>query len=153
MRNSQVAKALMNKRMPPTIHSEVFSLRHNATGLGTNFDNYHLHHCSRLGEKVLPWKMCRASHCVYPCYYSSPVLVNLKQTFIHVFSIYTRVDFSLQLRKLWGGGRSRNGGSHAYLSSYALVLFCLEEVEQHLQKGGVFAVGLHHVTCTSHLLA
>lgn len=41
----------------------------------------------------------------------------------------------------------------AYLSPDALVLFRLEEVEQHLQKGGVLAVGLHHVTCASHLLA
>lgn len=40
-----------------------------------------------------------------------------------------------------------------YLSPDALVLFCLQEVEQHLQKGGVLAVRLHHVTCAGHLLA
>lgn len=58
-------------------------------------------------------------------------------------------------KQLWGRWRvkSQDGGTHAYLSPDALVLFCLEEVEQHLQKGGVLAVGLHHVTCTSHLLA
>lgn len=111
--------------------------------------------------------MCKASYCMYPCYNNSPVMVNLKQTFIHVFSICwqvgflasseslnTRVEFTLPLRKLWGGRvRSQNGGSHAYLSPDALVLFCLEEVEKHLQKWGVLAVGLHHITCTSHLLA
>lgn len=40
-----------------------------------------------------------------------------------------------------------------YLSPDALVLLCLQEVEQHLQKGGVLAVRLHHVTCAGHLLA
>lgn len=40
-----------------------------------------------------------------------------------------------------------------YLSPDALVLFCLQEVEQHLQKGGVLAVRLHHITCAGHLLA
>ncbi|TNN42341.1 hypothetical protein EYF80_047482 [Liparis tanakae] len=29
----------------------------------------------------------------------------------------------------------------------------LNEVEQHIEKGGVLAVGLHHVTRTRHLLA
>lgn len=40
-----------------------------------------------------------------------------------------------------------------YLSPDALVLFCLQEVEQHLQKGGVLAVRLHHIACAGHLLA
>lgn len=40
-----------------------------------------------------------------------------------------------------------------YLSPDALVLFRFQEVEQHLQKGGVLAVRLHHITCAGHLLA
>lgn len=40
-----------------------------------------------------------------------------------------------------------------YLSSDPLVLLCLEKVEQNLQKRGVLAVGLHHVSSASNLLA
>lgn len=47
---------------------------------------------------------------------------------------------------------SQDGGSHAYLSPDALVLLRLEEIEQHLQKRRVLAVGLHHISCTGHLL-
>lgn len=33
----------------------------------------------------------------------------------------------------------------------SLVLRHLEEVEQHLQKRGVFVLGLHHVSCAGNL--
>lgn len=45
------------------------------------------------------------------------------------------------------------GGRRAHLSPDALVLLRLQEVEQHLQEGGVLAVGLHHVSCAGYLLA
>lgn len=45
------------------------------------------------------------------------------------------------------------GGRRAHLSPDALVLLRLQEVEQHLQEGGVLAVGLHHVACAGYLLA
>lgn len=45
------------------------------------------------------------------------------------------------------------GGRRAHLSPDALVLLRLQEVEQHLQEGGVLAVGLHHISCAGYLLA
>lgn len=61
----------------------------------------------------------------------------------------------LQVKKINSSDETRVSRSHPlfYLSPDALVLFGFQEVEQHLQKGGVLAVRLHHIPCAGHLLA
>lgn len=55
---------------------------------------------------------------------------------------------------LWGKHKTMgHGGTFAYLSPDALVLFSLEEVKQHLQEGWILAVRLNHIACASYLLA
>lgn len=98
-----------------------------------------------MGKINVSCKPCKSLAVIHHHEYILPAMVNFLS-----LGWERRVTLSLKQFKM------KNGEAwwrRAHLSPDALVLLCLQEVEQHLQEGGVLAVGLHHIACAGYLLS